>query len=159
MPADEFIFGDREAAIRFAKSQGWKEAGRVAWITPNGNCVHFIKFDEQLEAVKRGERVYLLGKPEARILRRLKKLEAEIATVELDQISVSATPPRRFPAPWKVEKIPGGFIVKDANGQSLAYVYADNRQVVNTHALTEDEARRIASNIAKLPGLLVPKEG
>jgi hypothetical protein len=35
------------------------------------------------------------------------------------------------------------FIVKDANGQSLAYVYADNRQVVNT--LTEDEARRIAA--------------
>jgi hypothetical protein len=59
---------------------------------------------------------------------------------------------RRFPAPWSVEKIPGGFIVKDANGQSLAYVYADNRQVVNT--LTEDEARRIAANIAKLPALL-----
>jgi hypothetical protein len=33
-----------------------------------------------------------------------------------------------------------------------AYVYADNRQIVNT--LTEDEARRIAANIAKLPGLL-----
>ena len=59
---------------------------------------------------------------------------------------------RRFPAPWSVEKIPGGFIVKDANGVSLAYVYADNRQVVNT--LTEDEARCIASNIAKLPALL-----
>jgi hypothetical protein len=33
--------------------------------------------------------------------------------------------------PWKVEKIPSGFIVKDANGQSLAYVYADNRQAVS----------------------------
>jgi len=31
---------------------------------------------------------------------------------------------RRFPAPWTVEKIPGGFKVFDANGQSLAYVYA-----------------------------------
>jgi len=30
---------------------------------------------------------------------------------------------RRFPAPWTVEKIPGGFKVLDANGQSLAYVY------------------------------------
>lgn len=59
---------------------------------------------------------------------------------------------RRFPAPWIVEKIPGGFIVKDANGQSLAYVYADNRQITNT--LTVDEARRIASNIAKLPEFL-----
>jgi hypothetical protein len=34
-----------------------------------------------------------------------------------------------------------------ANSQSLAYVYS--RQIVNT--LTEDEARRIAVNIAKLP--------
>ena len=37
--------------------------------------------------------------------------------------------PRRFRPPWTVEKIPGGFKVLDANGQSLAYVYghADQR--------------------------------
>ena len=49
-------------------------------------------------------------------------------------------------------KILAGFVVKDANGQQLAQVYADNRKIVNT--LTEDEARRIASNIARLPYLL-----
>jgi hypothetical protein len=27
---------------------------------------------------------------------------------------------RRFPPPWTIEKIPGCFIVKDADGQSLA---------------------------------------
>ena len=32
--------------------------------------------------------------------------------------------PRRFPPPWTVEQIPGGYKVKDANGQVLAYVYA-----------------------------------
>ena len=32
--------------------------------------------------------------------------------------------PRRFPPPWTVEKIPGGFKVLDANQQSLAYVYS-----------------------------------
>jgi hypothetical protein len=63
---------------------------------------------------------------------------------------------RRFPAPWTVEKIPGGLKVCDANGQSLAYVYsrespADAR---TAGVLTEDEARRIASNIAKLPTVL-----
>ncbi len=30
--------------------------------------------------------------------------------------------PRRFPPPWRVEQIPGGLKVCDANGQALAYV-------------------------------------
>jgi hypothetical protein len=29
---------------------------------------------------------------------------------------------RRFPAPWTVEAIDGGFKIVDANGQALAYV-------------------------------------
>ena len=35
---------------------------------------------------------------------------------------------RRFPPPWTVEKIPGGFKVVDANHQSLAYVYSRETQ-------------------------------
>jgi hypothetical protein len=31
---------------------------------------------------------------------------------------------RRFPPPWQVEQIPGGFKVLDANGQALVYLYA-----------------------------------
>jgi K+/H+ antiporter YhaU regulatory subunit KhtT len=63
---------------------------------------------------------------------------------------------RRFPPPWTVEKIPGGLKVIDADGQSLAYVYSRENQNEARMAkvLTEDEARRIASNIAKLPSLL-----
>jgi hypothetical protein len=63
---------------------------------------------------------------------------------------------RPFPAPWRVEALDGGFKVIDANGQSLAYVYghADTRDAGIAKALTLDEARRIASNIAKLPDLL-----
>jgi len=63
---------------------------------------------------------------------------------------------RRFPPPWRVEQIPGGYKVLDANGQALVYVYA--RETSNeaniAGVLTFDEARRIAVNVAKLPGLV-----
>ena len=63
---------------------------------------------------------------------------------------------RRFPPPWTVEAIEAGFKVIDANKQSIAYVYghADKRDAETAKSLTLDEARRIASNIAKLPSLL-----
>jgi hypothetical protein len=63
---------------------------------------------------------------------------------------------RRFPPPWTIEKIAGGFKVLDANGQSLAYVYwRETKDAADiAKVLTEDEARRIANNIAKLRGLM-----
>jgi len=30
---------------------------------------------------------------------------------------------RRFPAPWREEKIAGGYVVRDANGQALVHIY------------------------------------
>ena len=60
----------------------------------------------------------------------------------------------RFPAPWKVERIPGGYKVLDAEGQSLAYVYGVEGDPHIGKTLTLDEARRIASNITKPLSLL-----
>jgi hypothetical protein len=62
----------------------------------------------------------------------------------------------RFPPPWTIESLDGGFKVVEANGQALAYVYrhADPRDAGIAKSLTLDETRRIASNIAKLPTLL-----
>ena len=61
--------------------------------------------------------------------------------------------PRRFLPPWTIEDKDGYFIVRDHNGQALAYVYAEDKRT-GAKPLTRDEARRIAANIAKLPGLL-----
>ena len=65
--------------------------------------------------------------------------------------------PRRFPPPWSIDELNQAcFIVKDADGQALAYVYFEEQPGRRAAAklLTRDEARRIAANIAKLPDLL-----
>ena len=63
---------------------------------------------------------------------------------------------RRFPPPWSAELQPNYYVVRDADGQQLAYVHYSNDPDRRTAAklLTKDETRRIAANIAKLPELV-----
>jgi hypothetical protein len=58
--------------------------------------------------------------------------------------------PRRFPPPWSIEESLEAFIVKDAGGQALAYLYFENeaQRRLSTRRFTHF---LIASNIAKLP--------
>ena len=63
---------------------------------------------------------------------------------------------RRFPPPWSVEETSACYIVRDRDGQALAYVYYEQESGRRsaTKLLTKDEARRIAANVAKLPDML-----
>jgi hypothetical protein len=66
-------------------------------------------------------------------------------------------PERHFPPPWSVEELDSCFVVKDANGQALAYMYFEKeplRRFRRRELLTRDEAQRIAAIFAKLPELL-----
>ena len=63
---------------------------------------------------------------------------------------------RHFPPPWTIEDNGACYIVKDRNGQALAFVYCEDEPGRRTAAslLTRDAARRIAANIANLPELV-----
>jgi hypothetical protein len=59
--------------------------------------------------------------------------------------------------PWSVEELDACFVVRDRNGQQLACVYYEDEPGRRSAAklLSKDEARRIAANVTKLPGLLL----
>jgi hypothetical protein len=63
--------------------------------------------------------------------------------------------PRRFPPPWSIEERQESFIVKDANGQQIAYLYCEDepQRQMSMKRLSRDEAFLLAVNIAKLPSV------
>lgn len=69
---------------------------------------------------------------------------------------------RRFPPPWRFEEANNAcFVVKDPNGLAVSHVYFGQEAGRRAAAklMTRDEARRIASNISKLPTCLVRPNG
>jgi hypothetical protein len=72
-----------------------------------------------------------------------------------DHIEHHENPCIPVPAPWRADKMPGGYVVRDANGQALAYIYSrdSEAEALQAKVLTKDEVRRIVVNIARLPEL------
>ena len=65
------------------------------------------------------------------------------------------TKPRRFPPLWSIDEQTESFIVKDATGLLVAYVYFEDepQRQTSMKRLSRDEAFLIAVNIAKLPSM------
>jgi hypothetical protein len=65
---------------------------------------------------------------------------------------------RTFPGPWRVELTEGGhFVVKDATGFSICYVYVRKDETLRSY-MTHAEAVVIAEAIAKLPELALTRD-
>jgi hypothetical protein len=61
--------------------------------------------------------------------------------------------PRRMLAPWTVEEGESSFVVRTANGFVVSITYFDDEPNRDFN-LREDEARRLAIAISRLPALL-----
>jgi len=63
---------------------------------------------------------------------------------------------RKFPPPWSVEEKSAHFAICDSNGQALAFVYFEKESGRRSapNLLSKDEARRRATQMARVPELL-----
>lgn len=65
-------------------------------------------------------------------------------------------PRRRYPPPWKIEEGSESYIVTDATGQRLAFIYFENepqRQAI-LKRISRDDAWQLARAITRIPALL-----
>ena len=66
-------------------------------------------------------------------------------------------PNRRAAFRGAPDPMPGGYVVRDANRQALAYLYSRDNEAEARQAkvLTKDEARRIGARISRAQGMSI----
>ena len=134
---------------------------------PRSQLGHLRHFERPLEmsamppiATKNGEplkrRRRARSRRRAAARERQAPLEGPAPPLAWPVVHSAAAEVRRFAPPWSAEETEACFIVRNDNGQALAYVYFEEEPGRRSaaHLLTRDEARRIAADVAKLPELL-----
>jgi hypothetical protein len=51
---------------------------------------------------------------------------------------------RHFPPPWREEKVAGGYVVRDANGQALVHIFARSSEGGGNASQNVDHGRGAA---------------
>jgi hypothetical protein len=70
--------------------------------------------------------------------------------------SSSMAPRRRYPPPWRIQENDESYIVMDASGQRLAFIYFEDEPVRQSSMkrISKDDAWQLARAIVRIPGLL-----
>jgi hypothetical protein len=67
--------------------------------------------------------------------------------------------PRRFPPPWSVEETDACFIVRDASGQALAYVYFEDEPGLCRYNALNPKARHHVHGAAEASAAISSRRG
>jgi hypothetical protein len=62
-------------------------------------------------------------------------------------------PRRRYPGPWKVQEHTESYVVTDASGQPLAYIYFEDepQRQMTTRRIGQGDAYQLAHLIKRIP--------
>jgi hypothetical protein len=66
------------------------------------------------------------------------------------------SPRRRYPPPWKIEENRESYVVTDATGRRLAFIYFEDepQRQMTTERIGKDDAWQLARAITRIPALL-----
>src|SRR5215469_2049336 len=118
--------------------------------------MRYLHHQARWQKLERSHRVVILWVGNARKIPNA--VLGSVGRVERQPTAIIPDIGRHFPPPWSAEVQPNCYVVRDANGQQIAYIYYSNDPERRTAAklLSKDEARRIAANKRHVAGAIEP---